>query len=108
MWTFGFANPCPRAYAFDLFSLRINTLHGDSSQDTRRTFALELENMKINDLNIGTRLGGAFGAVLFLMVIMLASALWQFARIAEAKSVMAEASHKAMLAKDWAQGIATN
>ena len=64
--------------------------------------------MKINDLNIGTRLGGAFGAVLFLMVIMLASALWQFARIAEAKSVMAEASHKAMLAKDWAQGIATN
>ena len=64
--------------------------------------------MKINDLNIGTRLGGAFAAVLILMVIMLASALWQFAGIAEAKSVMAEASHKAMLAKDWSQGIATN
>ncbi|WP_306396343.1 methyl-accepting chemotaxis protein [Telluria beijingensis] len=64
--------------------------------------------MKINDLNIGTRLGGAFAAVLVLMTIMLACALWQFANIAEAKTVMAEASHKAMLAKDWAQGIATN
>jgi len=67
-----------------------------------------MENMKINDLNIGTRLGGAFAAVLILMVIMLASALWQFSGIAEAKTVMTEASHKAMLAKDWAQGIATN
>jgi len=64
--------------------------------------------MKINDLNIGTRLGGAFAAVLLLMVIMLASALWQLARIADAKTVMTEASHKSDLATDWVQGIALN
>jgi len=64
--------------------------------------------MKINDLNIGTRLGGAFAAVLLLMVIMLASALWQMARIADAKAVMAQATHRAKLATGWMQGIETN
>ena len=64
--------------------------------------------MKIKDLNIGTRLGGAFAAVLLLMVIMLASALWQLARIAEAKTVMTQASHKAQLATNWVHGIAMN
>jgi len=64
--------------------------------------------MKINDLKIGTRLGGAFAAVLLLMVIMLTSALWQMARIADAKTVMAQATHRAKLATEWMQGIETN
>jgi len=64
--------------------------------------------MKINDLKIGTRLGGAFAAVLLLMVIMLASALWQMARIADAKTVMAQATHRSKLATGWKQGIDTN
>ena len=64
--------------------------------------------MKINDLNIGTRLGGAFAAVLLLMVIMLASALWQLARIADAKAEMTEATNRARLATSWMHGIANN
>ncbi|MFC0251395.1 methyl-accepting chemotaxis protein [Massilia consociata] len=61
-----------------------------------------------SDLKIGTRLGSAFAAILVLMAVMLASALWQLARIDEAKSVMAETNHKSKLADDWLEGIATN
>ena len=64
--------------------------------------------MKLNNLNIGARLGGAFAAVLVLMGIMLGSALWQLDSIADAKQAMAEASHKAKLAQEWRSGIVTN
>ena len=64
--------------------------------------------MKFNDFRIGVRLGGAFAALLVLMGAMLVTALWQLDRIAEAKGVMAETNHKARLAKDWLQGVATN
>jgi methyl-accepting chemotaxis protein len=64
--------------------------------------------MKINDLKIGIRLGGAFSAVLALMVVMLGCALWQLDRIADAKQIMADTSYRAKLAKDWSQGTTTN
>jgi methyl-accepting chemotaxis protein len=64
--------------------------------------------MKFNDLTIGTRLGAAFAAVIFLMSLMLASMLWQLDRIDVGKSAMAQASRKASLAKDWREGIAAN
>jgi methyl-accepting chemotaxis protein len=68
----------------------------------------ELDIMKIKNLKIGTRLGAAFAAVLLLMVVMTASALWELNRIVTAKTVMSETSRKVGLAKDWTQGIATN
>jgi len=64
--------------------------------------------MKINDLKIGVRLGGAFAAVLALMVFMLGSAMWQLNSITEAKRMMAETASKAKLAQEWRQGIVTN
>ncbi|MEW6761587.1 MAG: methyl-accepting chemotaxis protein [Pseudomonadota bacterium] len=64
--------------------------------------------MNLSNFKIGTRLGSAFAAILVLMAIMLATALWQLGRIAEAKNTMAETSHKAKLAASWLQGIATN
>ncbi|WP_272492119.1 methyl-accepting chemotaxis protein [Massilia phyllostachyos] len=64
--------------------------------------------MNLSNLKIGTRLGGAFAALLLLMAIMLATALWQLNRIAEAKNTMADANYKAKLAASWLQGIATN
>jgi len=64
--------------------------------------------MKINDLKIGVRLGGAFAAVLALMVLMLGVAFWQLERIADAKQTMAQTSHRAKLAKEWSQGTVTN
>jgi methyl-accepting chemotaxis protein len=64
--------------------------------------------MKFSDLNIGTRLAGAFAFILFLAAFMLATALWQLDRIADAKAVMTVTTHKADLAKQWLQGIATN
>ena len=64
--------------------------------------------MKINNLNIGIRLGGAFAAVILLMAIMLASMLWQLDRIAEAKEVMAQTGRKTALAKDWLEGVSAN
>lgn len=64
--------------------------------------------MKFNNLNIGTRLGGAFAAILLLVALMLATALWQLGRIGEAKAVMLETTHKVGLANAWLQGIATN
>jgi len=64
--------------------------------------------MKINDLKIGVRLGGAFAAVLALMVLMLGVAFWQLERIADAKQTMAKTSYRAKLAKEWSQGTVTN
>ena len=64
--------------------------------------------MKINNLNIGIRLGGAFAAVILLMAIMLASMLWQLDRIAAAKDVMAQTGRKTTLAKDWLEGVSAN
>ena len=64
--------------------------------------------MKINNLKIGTRLGGAFAAVILLMAVMLASMLWQLDRIADAKEVMAQTGRKTALAKDWLEGVSAN
>ncbi|MEX5746600.1 methyl-accepting chemotaxis protein [Massilia sp. X63] len=64
--------------------------------------------MKFNNLNIGTRLGIAFAAILFLSAVMLATALWQLGRIANAKAVMTDTTIKVGLANQWLQGIATN
>ena len=64
--------------------------------------------MKFNDLSIGTRLGGASAAIIFLMSLMLASMLWQLERIDVAKAAMAQASRTISLAKDWREGTAAN
>jgi len=64
--------------------------------------------MKIKDLNIGVRLGGAFGALLLLIAMMVATAVWQLERISTSREAMAENSDKARLAMEWRQGIATN
>ena len=64
--------------------------------------------MKISDLKIGIRLGGAFAAVLALVAVMLVSALWQLNRIAEAKTVMADAALSVNLAQQWLRGIEGN
>ncbi|SFD54863.1 methyl-accepting chemotaxis protein [Massilia yuzhufengensis] len=64
--------------------------------------------MNLNNFRIGTRLGSAFAAILVLLAIMLASALWQLDHIAAGKEVMASASQKSSLAQDWLEGIATN
>ncbi|BDT60519.1 methyl-accepting chemotaxis protein [Massilia varians] len=64
--------------------------------------------MKINNLKIGIRLGGAFAAVILLMTVMLASMLWQLERIADAKEVMAQTGRKTALAKDWLEGVSAN
>lgn len=78
------------------------------SSITQTTFRFCQTNMKFNNLNIGTRLGIAFAAILFLAAIMLATALWQLGRIAEAKDVMMATTTKVGLADQWLQGIATN
>ena len=64
--------------------------------------------MKISDLRIGIRLGGAFAAVLALVAVMLLSALWQLGRISEAKTVMADASLSVSLAQQWLRGTEGN
>jgi len=64
--------------------------------------------MKITDLKVGLRLGGAFAAILILMSAMLACALWQLDRIADAKATMTEMSERAMLSKEWQENIAVN
>ncbi len=65
-------------------------------------------DMKFNNLKIGTRLGVAFAAILLLAALMLATALWQLGRIADAKEVMTATTTKVALADQWLQGIATN
>ena len=64
--------------------------------------------MKITDLKIGIRLGGAFAAVLGLVAVMLVSALWQLHRIGEAKTVMANAAISVNLAQQWLRGTEGN
>ncbi|MBD8528881.1 MULTISPECIES: methyl-accepting chemotaxis protein [unclassified Massilia] len=64
--------------------------------------------MRLTNLNIGTRLSGAFAVLLLLIGVMLASALWQLERIDEAKTEMTQANYKSRLAATWREGIATN
>src|ERR1041384_6984168 len=64
--------------------------------------------MKINDLNIGTRLGGAFAVILAMMAVMLVTALWQLNHITDAKEVRASSTDKAKLAQEMRAGIITN
>ena len=64
--------------------------------------------MNINDLNIGTRLGGAFAVILAMMAVMLVTALWQLNQITDAKEVMASSTDKAKLAQEMRAGIITN
>ena len=64
--------------------------------------------MKFNDLKIGIRLGSGFAVVLLLTAVMLASALWQIERIADARSMMVDTRQKAKLAQQWMEGISTN
>ncbi|KQQ88946.1 methyl-accepting chemotaxis protein [Massilia sp. Leaf139] len=64
--------------------------------------------MKLSNFKIGTRLTSAFAILLVLLGVVLFGALSQLDRIAEAKTAMVEANHKAKLAAAWREGIATN
>ena len=64
--------------------------------------------MKIKDLNIGIRLGGAFAVILAMMVLMLGIALWQLDKIADAKEAMASATDRAKLAEEMRSGTVAN
>ncbi|RJG11249.1 methyl-accepting chemotaxis protein [Massilia cavernae] len=64
--------------------------------------------MRLSDLKIGIRLGGAFAAVVLLMGAMVAVGLWELSRIADAKAEMKGAAYKQQLADAWLKGVATN
>jgi methyl-accepting chemotaxis protein len=64
--------------------------------------------MKLSNLNIGTRLSGAFAVLLLLLGTMLFGALWQLDRIDAAKAEMTQTNYKAKLAAAWREGISTN
>jgi len=64
--------------------------------------------MKLSNLNIGTRLSGAFGVLLLLLGVMLFSALRQLDQVNASKAEMTQANYKAKLAAAWREGIATN
>jgi len=64
--------------------------------------------MKLSNLNIGTRLGGAFAVILLLLGVVLLCALRQLDHINEAKAAMVGANYKAKLAAAWREGVATN
>ena len=64
--------------------------------------------MNMSNFKIGTRLSGAFGIILLLLGVVLASALWQLGRIDEAKAIMVGTNYKAKLAAAWREGVATN
>ena len=64
--------------------------------------------MKLSNLPIGTRLGGAFAVLLVLLGVVMFSALMQLNRIEEAKTEMVGANHKAQLANAWREGTSTN
>ncbi len=64
--------------------------------------------MNFSNFKIGTRLGSAFAVILALIAIMLATALWQLGRIAEAKAIMAETNHDAKLAASWLKSTSLN
>ncbi|GGC06077.1 methyl-accepting chemotaxis protein [Oxalicibacterium flavum] len=64
--------------------------------------------MQIKNLKIGARLGIAFGALLILMVFMTVMGVWRLQQVAQATTLMEEATFKERLAQEWIGGIATN
>lgn len=64
--------------------------------------------MQIKNLKIGVRLGIAFGLLLVLMAFMTAMGIWRLQDVANATSVMEEATIKERLSQKWVEGIATN
>ncbi len=64
--------------------------------------------MQINNLKIGARLGIAFGALLILMAFMTVMGVWRLQQVAQATTLMEEATVKERLAQEWISGIATN
>jgi methyl-accepting chemotaxis protein len=64
--------------------------------------------MKFAHLNIGIRLGAAFGALLALTAIMTGTALYELGRVADAKDELVAANRIEQLAQDWLRGTATN
>ncbi len=64
--------------------------------------------MKIKNLKIGVRLGIAFGLLLVLMAFMTVMGVSRLQDVAQATSLMEEATIKERLSQQWVEGIATN
>ena len=64
--------------------------------------------MKLTNIRIGVRLGGAFAAVLALTAAMIVVGVLELARIDTAKDAMAAAAYKHQLTQQWLGGIASN
>jgi methyl-accepting chemotaxis protein len=64
--------------------------------------------MNIRNLNISTRLGIAFAAVLTLTGGMTGVGVWELSRVADAKDDMKHAAYDQALAGKWLENIATN
>lgn len=64
--------------------------------------------MKIGNLKIGTRLGGAFALVLSLTALMTAVGLAQLDALSKATADMEESTVKERLASEWAAGVNAN
>lgn len=64
--------------------------------------------MKLSSLKIGPRLAVAFALVLTLSSLMTAVGLWRLHAVEDAAKVMAEATIKERLSRDWLRGIVAN
>jgi methyl-accepting chemotaxis protein len=64
--------------------------------------------MKLSNMRIGVRLGGAFAALLVLMALMIGVGLVEMARIDTDKNAMRAAAYKHQLAEQWLGAIASN
>jgi methyl-accepting chemotaxis protein len=63
--------------------------------------------MKLNNLRIGLRLGGGFGLILALLVLIVAIGLWRLQGVADAtREMMAAPLTKERLAEDWYRNVA--
>ncbi len=64
--------------------------------------------MKLTNIRIGMRLGGAFGVVLALMAAMILVGVMELARIDADKNAMRAAAYRHQLAEQWLGAIASN
>ena len=62
--------------------------------------------MKLNNLRIGTRLGGGFAVILVLLGLMLATSIWRLQSISrDTRAMMAEPLAKERLTEEWFRNL---
>ena len=64
--------------------------------------------MKLTDMKLGVRLGGAFAAMLTLSVLIAATAMWRLQAIRHAESEIAQRQNMTALASEWHSLTTTN